>query len=112
MSDYSNNKKKDGKVTKIHIVLHRALLVMLNQHSFAKISVNDLCEEAMISRSTFYVYFDDKFDLLKHCMNDLKCDFEHFAAKHTDQQTIDKINSYLFDNSRRVKNLLDECQRQ
>lgn len=108
MSDYNNNKKRDGKVTKIHIVLQRALLVMLNHRSFAKISVNDLCEEAMISRSTFYVYFDDKFDLLEYCMVNLKIHFDEFAAKHTEHQIIDKITDYLFDNSQLVKNLLGE----
>jgi putative transcriptional regulator len=36
----------------------------LRTKSFAKITVNDICDTAMVSRSTFYTHFEDKFFLL------------------------------------------------
>ncbi|MDO4197795.1 MAG: TetR-like C-terminal domain-containing protein [Erysipelotrichaceae bacterium] len=41
---------------------------MLMKESFQKISVNDICEEALISRSGFYKHFEDKYQLLKFCI--------------------------------------------
>lgn len=44
-----------------------AMRDQLAESPFAKITVNDLCNEANYPRSTFYNYFDDKFDLLNYC---------------------------------------------
>lgn len=106
MSDYSNLKKKGGKKTKTHVALQQAFLNMLNNRRFSKISVNDLCEAALLSRSTFYVYFDDKFDLLEYCMDELKTAFEVFAAEHTEKEIIEEINEYIYSNAKLLKNLL------
>ncbi len=33
---------------------------------FSKITVDQICEKAMVHRSTFYKHFDDKFRLLEY----------------------------------------------
>lgn len=76
MLDYSNRKKTVGERTRVYDALTNTLLTILQTNSFSKITVNDLCKVAGVSRSTFYVYFSDKFDLLECCMNDLKARFE------------------------------------
>lgn len=106
MSDYYNKKKKNSKTTKSHSALKNAFLILLYNRNFSKISVNDLCIEAKVSRSTFYVYFDDKYDLLEYCMNDLKIIFDTFAKEHNEEQIIVEINDYVFNNARLLKNLL------
>jgi AcrR family transcriptional regulator len=46
---------------------------MLENQSFKKITVNDICQHAMISRSAFYLHFGDKYDLLRYCVeNEIK----------------------------------------
>lgn len=42
-----------------------ALLASLEHTAFEKITVNQICEEALVGRSTFYVHFEDKYDLLR-----------------------------------------------
>lgn len=52
-------------------ILVNTLLDMLTVKSFQKISVNELCEKAMISRSTFYLHFKDKYELISFCLNEI-----------------------------------------
>lgn len=45
---------------------------LMSSKSFEEIKVNEICEKAMINRSTFYAHFDDKYVLLDSLINDLK----------------------------------------
>lgn len=49
--------------------LQQALLSSLCKKSFEEITVGELCEKAMLTRGTFYNYFEDKYDLLEYCFN-------------------------------------------
>lgn len=62
------DKKTDRRVAKTRMHVIQTTLELLRKNSFSKISVRDICEEAMISRSTFYAHFEDKFALLDACM--------------------------------------------
>ena len=42
---------------------------LLHKKSFQKISVNELCESAGVSRSAFYANFEDKYHLLACCLD-------------------------------------------
>lgn len=42
---------------------------LLLKEAFSKITINEIAEEAMIHRSTFYTHFDDKYDLLRQYLN-------------------------------------------
>lgn len=46
--------------------LNGALTELLTTKPLEKISIQELCDLAMISRGTFYNYFDDKYDLLNY----------------------------------------------
>jgi AcrR family transcriptional regulator len=50
-------------------ILAEHLISMLENQSFKKITVNDICQHAMISRSAFYLHFEDKYSLLRYCMD-------------------------------------------
>lgn len=64
--------KVDLRIKRTQHALVIAMLKLLEQESFKKITVNDLCTEAMVSRSAFYAHFEDKYGLLKFCMETLK----------------------------------------
>ena len=49
--------------------LGEALIVLLRTHTMEQISVKMICNEAGINRSTFYNYFDDKYQLCDAVMN-------------------------------------------
>lgn len=63
--------KKDVRVIKTQMALVSAMLTLLERQDFQSITVNDLCTQAMVSRSTFYVYFEDKYALLEYCLTSL-----------------------------------------
>ena len=54
--------KTDLRIVKTRLALHNALTELLEQKNFENITVNELCDVAMIRRATFYKYFSDKYD--------------------------------------------------
>lgn len=58
--------KEDLRITKTYTLLCNSLLNLLKTSSFDKITVKDICENAMINRSTFYAHFEDKYHLLTY----------------------------------------------
>lgn len=65
------DKKADRRVIKTRLLLVNTMLDLLREKSFAKITVNDICEKAMISRSTFYAHFEDKYSLLNAAIDEI-----------------------------------------
>ncbi|TQE89167.1 TetR/AcrR family transcriptional regulator [Streptococcus suis] len=47
------------------IKLQQALILLLDEEEFGRISVSKICKEAGVHRSTFYHYYDNQFDLLE-----------------------------------------------
>lgn len=47
-------------------IFTQTLIDLCTSKSFESITVNELCEKGNFPRSTFYNYFDDKFDLLNY----------------------------------------------
>lgn len=55
-----------------------ALLELLHQKTFSSITVKEIVKRAGISRSTFYVYYYDKYDLLDQLSKDIINEFLAF----------------------------------
>lgn len=60
-------------------ILANALLVLLETKPFTKITVNELCEKSMIVRSTFYLHFQDKYELLSYCLDRFSKELDIFV---------------------------------
>lgn len=60
--------KTDLRVQKTERALTDALSTLLKEKPIEKITVSDLCGEAMIRRATFYSHFRDKYDFLDFCL--------------------------------------------
>lgn len=56
--------EQDLRVQKTLTLIRRSFIKLINEKGFRSITVNDISKEAMISRSTFYLHFTDKYDLL------------------------------------------------
>ena len=56
--------KQDRRTRKTRQLLRSALLALLQEKRYAEISVQDIIERADVARSTFYVHYVDKDDLL------------------------------------------------
>lgn len=68
--------KQDLRVVKTNRQIDQALLRLLGQMPFCKIKVEQLCREAMINRSTFYTYYQDKYDLMDKYLGRVMGEFE------------------------------------
>jgi AcrR family transcriptional regulator len=62
------NPESSAKSLQTKKTLAEHLISMLENQNFKKITVNDICQHAMISRSAFYLHFEDKYSLLRYCM--------------------------------------------
>lgn len=56
--------KTDLRIVKTKKILFNTLLKLMKEKNFEKIKISDICEEALINRSTFYAHYEDKYDLL------------------------------------------------
>lgn len=64
----SNEKKEKISTRRTYILLSRSLFALLEETPFEKISLTQLCDHSLVPRSTFYRYFEDKYDLLYYCL--------------------------------------------
>lgn len=80
---------------------------LLESRNFGKITVSDICMEALISRATFYSHFIDKYDLLRDWLICLKMDnMTEFASY---EQVEESVNRFVEKNSLVIKNLIYEA---
>ena len=56
--------KTDLRIIKTNKILFDALLKLMKKKNFEKIKISDICEKALINRSTFYAHYEDKYELL------------------------------------------------
>ena len=61
----------DRRIARTRNALVDALQQAMNERPWADISVQQLCEQADVSRSTFYAHFDGKHELLEQCFERL-----------------------------------------
>ncbi|MCC8015015.1 MAG: TetR/AcrR family transcriptional regulator [Eubacterium sp.] len=66
--------KIDLRVKKTYIALYRSFEKLSKTKDFGDITVNEICDNAMVSKGTFYKHFTDKYDflsfLIKHVFED------------------------------------------
>ena len=64
VSQVMEQHKEDRRTRRTHQVLRDALLALLKEKRYEAVSVQDIIERADVARSTFYVHYIDKDDLL------------------------------------------------
>ena len=67
--------KTDLRVIKTNKILFEALTTLMKEKTFEKIKISDICEVALINRSTFYAHYEDKYELLVDFLSNLKEEF-------------------------------------
>ena len=65
MSKKSPYEQTDLRVRRTHKLLWEALMAELSERTFEEITVTDMCERAMVHRTTFYKHYEDKYALLE-----------------------------------------------
>lgn len=91
---------RDLRTKKTYTLLKNALYELLSKNSFDNIKVNDICNTAMVHRTTFYSHFSDKYDLLNYCIKDIENDIR----EKIDIRTCNNIQEFY---KKLIMNLLD-----
>lgn len=79
--------KIDLRVKRTNKLITQAFIKLLRQKSFDKITINDISDEAMINRATFYSHFKDKFDLFDQIIDKF---LGEFVVALDDENLIEK----------------------
>jgi len=104
-----NRKREDLRVVKTRRALYTALFALLRHKYFTKITVRDLCEEAIVSRTVFYAHFTDKYDLLERALQPLHEKLAAIFFSGDDQALADFGCSLLLEHMTQVKNVLEDA---
>lgn len=104
----NNYYKTDLRITKTHRLLVRALVKLLEEKPFSKISVKDICEEALVSRSGFYSHFEDKYHLLLYCLEDLKQEISDQLDFNDKTLLLDRVIDFIQSNDRLFHSLFND----
>ena len=73
-------RKEDLRVRKTKLNLYNGLIKLMEEKPFEEIKVTDICNKALVNRSTFYDHFNDKYELFES--------YVRYIGKNLD----DKIN--------------------
>ena len=78
--------KTDLRIIKTNNTLYDALINLLKEKTFEEIKVSDICQKALVNRSTFYTHFNDKYELFMSLINSLK------ESLQTELKSIEETN--------------------
>lgn len=90
---YLNNDEMTISTKRTLKNLRQALTQLLKIKPLEKISIQELCDMAMISRGTFYNYFEDKYDLLKYDWTQVQLEID--PAFSDDDLKVDDYKKYM-----------------
>ena len=108
--------KESRRIRYSKMVLRESLMELMKVKPIAEISIKEICAEADISRSTFYTYYADQFDLLKKIeeetigfINNLLNKYSVFKNdKQAALQMTEEVLNYVADNSKSIYVLFSE----
>ena len=72
--------KMDLRIRKTYLALHNAFTQLLEEKKFEDFTVNELCDRAMIRRTTFYKHFADKYEYFTFYMKEIVATFQDRLA--------------------------------
>lgn len=98
-------KKLDLRIQKTYLSLHNAFTELLEHEKFENITVNKLCERAMIRRTTFYKHFADKYEYFTFYMKEISSSFQSEIPSNIINSN---INSYFIEMSSQLIHFFNE----
>ena len=95
----AKQKREDLRVRRTKRLLSTALYNLIKRKPFEKITVCDICEEAMVHRATFYAHFSDKEELLVRSIDEhLPMDIDDSNPSSESSKIVEDIINYISEN--------------
>lgn len=66
----------DKRVLKTDRLIKKTFVDLLSKEEISKITIKEICDQAMISKSTFYDHYEDKYILLKRISDEYAQKFQ------------------------------------
>lgn len=73
-------------------LMNEALLILLEKKELDYITVNEICKQAGVNRSTFYLHYESTNDLLEECIENMNKNFFN-SFDETYKDALNKIKS-------------------
>ena len=86
-------------------IVKEAFLELINNHSYSQITVTQVCRQAEITRSTFYLHFNNLTDVLNIVLDDT------LMISKNSTGTLPNISELSIDCLKQNESLLPTCQR-
>ncbi|MGN0157620.1 MAG: TetR/AcrR family transcriptional regulator [Brotaphodocola sp.] len=88
------NIKNNISTKRTYTLLKDQMYALLSESSFEKLTLTEICNASMVPRSTFYRYFEDKYDLLRYCLQSLTEDM-HLTEDVICFKNMESIQEFL-----------------
>lgn len=98
-------KKLDFRIEKTYLSLRNAFTALLEEKKFEDFTVNELCERAMIRRTTFYKHFADKYEYFAFYMKEICAEFQEQLPPEV---MTDDVNDYFLHMCRELLRFIDK----
>ena len=90
-------RKQNQRVKLTKQLLKNSLMKLMHKKPIGKITIKEICENAEINRSTFYLYFTDQYALLSEIENELIDHAqEHLKKIHSNAGSIQYLEALLY----------------
>ena len=77
-------------------ILKESLLELMQTKSISKITIKEICDLSDMSRSTFYLHYQDQFELLEDIEKEvLKQTFQNLQALDKESTALESIEIFL-----------------
>ncbi len=84
--------KAESKYYNTALLMNQALIALLNKKEYEFITIKEICEKAGVNRSTFYLHYETKEDLLEECVENTNKHFLTYFNEST-HEFIDKLKT-------------------
>ena len=74
--------KENKQSQRTRNLIEQALIKLVLENDFESISVTDICNKALITRATFYKYYEDKYHLMNCVFIEMKEKIFNDSLKH------------------------------
>ena len=112
----NNQSKESRRIRYTRMVLRESLMELMKTKPISAISIKEICAKADISRSTFYIYYADQYDLLKKIEEETITFIDtvynkyvfHKNDKRGTLEMMEEILQYIADNNKSIYVLFTE----